>query len=226
VTLPRFELLPVAGFGPAVVSIPPTSVGRPLLVVAHGAGGQPEWHCDLWSHLVGARGFVLCPRGRRIDRRVSYSTAGCYFPDHHFLTDVVNASRASLVAAYPGRVDADGAVFAGYSQGATMGALMVAKVPEEFPRALFIEGGGAQWNVPIGMEYRRGGGQRIAFLCGVAGCAAHASAGQRWLGQANVAARAVHVAGAGHTSGGVVAEKLPALFEWLVADDPRWKPDS
>ena len=95
-------------------------------------------------------------------------------------------------------------------------------MPEQFSRALLIEGGGAQWNVPIGARYRAGGGDRIAFLCGVASCAKGARTGQRWLSQAGVEVRTEYVAGAGHTSWGPVAERIPELFDWLVTPDSRW----
>ncbi len=227
VAAPAMELrsLAVEGYGPAVVSVPRPPHPRPLLVVAHGAGGRPEWHCALWADVVQDRGFVLCPRGRRTDFRIPYPEASSYFPDHHYLLAATHSAVASLARAYPDQVAIDGAVFAGYSQGAIMGALMVARAPSSFPRACFIEGGGAEWNVPIASRFRDGGGQRIAFLCGVASCAARAQTAQGWLQQAGVPTRAEHVVDGGHTSGGAVAQRLPELFEWLVAGDPRWATD-
>ncbi len=226
----RLSSLDVEGFGPAVVWTPPARARPyPLLVAAHGAGDRPEWHCELYGAVVGDDGVVLCPRGRRLDAREPYERAPCYFPDHHYLEAVVEASLAALLARSPGeergavRVDPEGAVFAGYSQGATMGALVVAETPARFARALLVEGGFGEWNVAIAARYRAGGGRRVALVCGGLGCALSAAESARWLEQGGVQAQAVHVAGAGHTYGGTVAARLPEIFRWLVADDPRWQ---
>lgn len=226
---PELAWLDVDGYGPAVVSIPPArSRAYPLLVVAHGAGCRPEWHCELWQQLVGRRGFVLCLRGRRLDARVPYETAGSYFPDHHYLGALVEASVAALVATFAvesagARVDPSAAVFAGYSQGATMGSPVVAAEPSRFVGALLIEGGFRSWNVSRARQYRAGGGRRIAFVCGGSGCAISARETARWVEQGGVEALVTHVEGAGHTSFGPVAERLPEVFQWLVAADPRWE---
>src|SRR5262245_25066217 len=58
--------LPVAGFGPAVVSVPSALTPKPVLVVAHGNNGNPFWSCDHWRNQIGERGFILCPRGPKI----------------------------------------------------------------------------------------------------------------------------------------------------------------
>lgn len=228
----RLSSLDVDGFGPAVVSVPPPRARPyPLLVAAHGAGDFPEWHCELYGELVGDRGVVLCPRGRRLDAREPLDRASCYFPDHHYLGAVVEASLAALLARAKRegpdglRLDPEGAVFAGYSQGATMGALVVARAPRRFARALLVEGGFSEWNVAIAGRYRAGGGQRVALVCGGLGCALSAAKSARWLEQGGVSARAIHVEGAGHTYGGAVAARLPEIFRWLVADDPRWELD-
>lgn len=228
----RLSSLEVDGFGPAVVSLPPPRARPyPLLVAAHGAGDFPEWHCELYGELVGDSGVVLCPRGRRLDAREPFDLAPCYFPDHYYLGAVVEASLQALLAraegAGPGglRLDPEGAVFAGYSQGATMGALVIARPPRRFARALLVEGGVGEWNVAIAARYRAGGGQRVALVCGGLGCALAAADSARWLEQGGVSARTIHVEGAGHTYGGAVAARLPEVLRWLVADDPRWELD-
>jgi len=226
----RLSALDVAGFGPAVVWTPPARARPyPLLVAAHGAGDRPEGHCELYGDVVGDDGIVLCPRGRRLDAREPYARAPCYFPDHHYLEAVIDASLAALLAREAGeergavRVDPEGAVFAGYSQGATMGALVVAGEPGRFARALLVEGGFGAWNVAIAARYRAGGGRRVALVCGGLGCASSAAESARWLERGGILAQVTHVAGAGHTYGGAIAARLPEIFRWLVADDPRWQ---
>ncbi|MBN2193375.1 MAG: hypothetical protein JW751_11215 [Polyangiaceae bacterium] len=226
---PRIELLEVDGFGPAVISVPrPRRAPYPLLVVAHGAGDFPEWHCELYARIVRSRGMVLCPRGKPIDAREPLDRAACYYPDHHYLGAVVAASLKAVFRRFPSeatgrRVDPSSIAFAGYSQGASMGALVVGGAPERFTRALLVEGGFKEWNVPIAARYRDGGGHRVAFVCGGIGCALSAGRSAQWLERGGLEARVVYVEGGGHTSFGAVAEALPEVFDWLVADDQRWR---
>lgn len=56
--------LPVAGFADAVVAVPAgVTRAAPVLVAVLGIGDTPESQCAIWRELVGARAFVLCPRG-------------------------------------------------------------------------------------------------------------------------------------------------------------------
>src|SRR5688500_7019775 len=66
--------LDIPGHVPAVVSLPLGSTRRrPVIVATHGAGDRAEYHCELWRAIVGDRGFVVCPRGRRTDNRVPHA---------------------------------------------------------------------------------------------------------------------------------------------------------
>ncbi len=220
----HLELLDVPDHSPAVVWVPPPGQRpQPLLVAAHGAGGRPEWHCDFWSRIVEDRGFVLCPRGRRIHRGVPHDQSSYYFPDHFWLGRVVHAAMTTLGFRFANQVDPSDAVYAGYSQGAIMGALIVAPEPTRFPLAVFVEGGGAEWNVPIAAKYLEGGGRRVAFVCGVSACDAGARRAVQYLDRAGLAARRAYAPGAGHTYRGPVEPLVAAAFEWLVAADPRWR---
>jgi poly(3-hydroxybutyrate) depolymerase len=216
--------LEVAGFGPAVVWVPPPSEApRPLLVAAHGAGGSPEYHCEFWGSIVGARGFVLCLRGRPAHFGGPEDYSGYYFPDHHWLSRALDAALDAIEQRYAPHLDSQRAVYAGFSQGAIMGALVIAKDPARFPRAVFIEGGGGEWNVVGASAYLKGGGERVAFACGISACNQQAQRALRYLTQAGLPARAVHVPGAGHTYAGALEAEVRALFEWVLEGDPRWR---
>jgi len=207
-----------------VVWVPtPGERPRPLLVAAHGAGGRPEWHCDFWSRIVEDRGFVLCPRGRRVDLGVPHDQSAYYYPDHFWLKRVVQAALNALRFRFADRIDVSDVVYGGYSQGAIMGALIVAPDPASFPLAVFVEGGGSEWNVPIAAKYREGGGQRVAFVCGVSACDAAARRAVQYLDRAGLPARRAYAPGAGHTYLGPVEPLVAAAFEWVVAADPRWR---
>lgn len=218
----RFIELDVVGFLPALVWVPWGIERRPLLVAAHGAGGRPEPHCERWQRLVGERAFILCVRGAKTNRSEPLSSSHHYYPDHLWLGRAVDASVAALVAR-EARVDARAAVYAGYSQGAVMGALMLMTRAERFPRALLIEGQQNDWSVAGAARWKRAGGQRVALACGLLRCAQAQELSRQSLARGGIDVALRYAAGAGHTYGGAVGDRVSELLEWLVADDPRWQ---
>ena len=216
---PSLVELPVSGFPPAVASFPTSaSWPQPVLVATHGAGGSGRWHCEHWRRLLGQRGVILCPNGKPLG-----GGQGHYYPNHFELERVVLGAIESLEAQFPEHVDSTSMVFAGYSQGATMGALMAVKHAKRFPRLVLVEGGFKQWNVGIGIKYRRSGGDRTLFACGTAGCEKHARQNVEWLTQAKLGARTVHASGTGHTYGGNVAVRVREALPGILRGDPRWQ---
>lgn len=207
--------LDVPGFLPAVLVVPPGSDARPLVVAAHGAGGAPEWECDYWSRLTLGRAFVLCLRGTRINPR-----AGFYFRDHHALDAELTGALASARRAFP-RIAPGSGIYAGFSQGASMGALIVGKHARELPYVVLIEGF-QQWNVALGRTFAERGGKAVLFACGTRECAKAADISTRALARVGPRARAEHAAGAGHTPGGQVEALVAARLGWLVRGDAAW----
>ena len=134
--------LPVPEHEPAVVVLPSEPrAARPVLVVTHGAGGSPEEHCSLYQAIVRGRGFILCPRGEPTARRLPPGESGFFYRDHRALEREVRAAFAALKEAYGDHVDARAPIYAGFSQGAIMGALFLPSRPVLFARGVFIEGG-------------------------------------------------------------------------------------
>ncbi|MBI4701402.1 MAG: hypothetical protein HY744_09620 [Deltaproteobacteria bacterium] len=223
-----FAELPVPGWEPAVVSLPAGAPGpRPVLVATHGAGGRAEQHCQLWRGVVGDRAVVLCPRGRPINPHGpgSPAAAGYFYPSHGALGAEVSAALDALRARFPDLVDPEAPLFAGYSQGAVMGALLLPDHPARFARAALVEGGVgelAEWNVPVARRWREHGGRRVLLACGRAQCLPQARESARRLARGGVEAQVLYAAGAGHS----LREPLPRLlgeaWGWLVAGDPRW----
>lgn len=226
---PSFVELDVPGHEAAVVSLPRAESGqRPLIVAAHGAGDRAEWHCELWRAIAGDRGFVLCPRGRRMDRRVPPEHAAHYYPDHFALEKEVLAAIAALRERYPDEVDASSALWAGFSQGAIHGALVVALYPELFPRVALIEGGNGsfdEWSPYAARRFRNGGGERVLFACGSPYCVRSARRCATYLDRAGVETHVVHAEGAGHSYGPPMQAALEASFDWLTHGDARWQRD-
>lgn len=66
VSVSKTSPLAVDGFGDAVVSLPVGATrAMPVVVAVLGIGDTPEEQCTTWQELVGARAFVVCPRGAK-----------------------------------------------------------------------------------------------------------------------------------------------------------------
>ena len=218
--------LAVPGHRAAVVSVPlRTTAPRPLLVVAHGAGGRPEPHCAFWRDLLGARGFLLCPRGVLLGAYAAPADQGYFYPDHHALEREVLAAIDALRARFGARLDDRAPIYVGFSQGATMGALAFVKRPAAFARLVLIEGGvgeSNEWTIDGARAFHEGGAERILFVCGRPSCSSAARRSLTYLGKAGLEGRVLHAAGAGHTYGGAVAEAVRRALPWVLEGDPRW----
>jgi predicted esterase len=211
---PTRVALDVPGFLPAVLVVPAGTQSRPLVVAAHGAGGAPEWDCEYWSRLLADRAFVLCPRG------TAMGPGSYYFKHHYALGAEVAAATTEARRQFP-RILPSSGVYAGFSQGASMGALMIPGHADQFPYVVLIEGF-TQWNIPLGRAFAKRGGRALLFVCGTRACATKAEASTQALQQTTVRARSEHAVGAGHTASGAVMERVVRQLPWLLANDPAW----
>ncbi len=225
-TGPDTAELEIADGNPAVVSLP---IGardkRPVAVATHGAGGRAEPHCRYWRALLGPRPFIVCPRGRRTLSIDPGTEPGFYYPGHPQLGREVEAVLAALAAKWGPWVDLDAPLYAGYSQGAGMGAMILPTHSGKFARAVLVEGGFGQfqeWNIAAAQRFRENGGKRVLFACGRPVCFELAKECAHWLELGGVEARVVYGAGAGHTNAGTVEEELRGALAWLLGGDPRW----
>ena len=215
--------LPVGEFLPALVSWPEAEHWpQPVLVAAHGAGDNAEAHCELWRRLLERRGVVLCLRGRALSR--GSQARGYYFPDHHSLKREALAALGALDRTYPRWVDTGGVVYAGYSQGAQMGLLMLTDQGARAPRLLLVEGGAGDWSLQRAQSFARSGGRAVALVCGTPGCNRNAERSQGRLEAAGVRATTHYAPGAGHVYWGAVEPHLIEAFAGLTKDDQRWAP--
>jgi len=226
---PRVEALPIAGFLPAVLFVPaPSKDKRPLLVVTHGAGGRPEPHCDRYRELVRDAAFVLCTRGRETDRLLPEEQRGYFYDGHKELGREARAAIASLVARYGDRVDTSNAMFAGYSQGASMGILFIEEQsvePALFSRVLLVEGGFADWTIALSERMHKAGVAKVALVCGQSKCQEQGSRSLAWMKKGGLDARMTYARGAGHTYDATVRPLVDEAFEWLVEGDSRFRPE-
>ena len=217
----RFLSLPVPDFSPSLVHLPAERERAPVLVVTHGAGGSAEQHCALWSRIVREQAILLCVRGRA---RGPNPPDGEYYPDHPALERETFAALSALRLAYAERI-AEGAIYyAGFSQGATMGALMLLEHAAEVKRLVLVEGGFKEWSVARARAFRERGGERVLFVCGQRECADAARKSAYWFKLAGVPARLEYVVGAGHSHDARVEARVLTALPWLTASDARWAP--
>jgi predicted esterase len=215
--------LPVGEHLPALVSWPRAEHWpQPVLVAAHGAGDNAESHCELWRRLLERRGVVLCLRGRALSR--GSQERGYYFADHHSLKREAFAALDALARAYPRLVDTDAVVYAGYSQGAQMGLLMLADQGARAPLLLLVEGGAGDWSAQRAQSFARSGGRAVALVCGTPGCNRNAERSHRRLAAAGIRVTTHYAPGAGHAYWGDVVPHLIEAFAGLTKDDQRWAP--
>ncbi|MEM9875911.1 MAG: hypothetical protein AAF928_13520 [Myxococcota bacterium] len=222
--------LDVAGFRSVVVS-PPLAAARgpqPVLIVTHGAGGRALTHGRYWRARLGpTRGFVVGIRG--YPQRPHDPGAGWYYDGHHRLAREIDAALDAIIARYGARVDAEAPSFAGYSQGASMGALALPSLRRPVRAALFWEGGNGmhqEWNLRVARKFADRGGRDVLFVCGRRACVAPAEQTARWLGRYDVRARVAADLALGHRFGvRATAAVERAIDDWL-GSDPRWSPSS
>jgi predicted esterase len=216
---PAFVALEVPDFSPSIVHFPSSNGKAPVLVVTHGAGGTPEAHCELWARITQGKAVLLCVRGRA---RSQDAADGDYYPDHPSLERETFAALAALRAGFADRIASGPVFYAGFSQGATMGALMLVPHASEVTRLILVEGGFADWNVARAQAFRAQGGERVLFVCGRKECAEPARTAAQWFNAAGVAAQVEYVKGAGHSHDARVEARITALYSWFVAGDPRF----
>lgn len=223
-----FVELAVEGHEPAVVSLPlGATAPRPLLVATHGAGGRAIVHCQLWRRIVGDRGFVLCPRGRSMYPGIPERREDAfYYVGHPQLGREMEVAVAALAERYGAYLDREAPIFAGYSQGASMGALVLPDHPVRFARAVLVEGGVGmyrEWDVPTAVRFRRGGGERVVMVCGRVACRDPAHDSARYFERAGISTKVIFVPGAGHSYDDDMQRRVGESFAWLTDGDARWR---
>jgi len=215
----RFVSLEVPEFSPALVRLPEGAERAPVIVVTHGAGGSTEAHCEMWSRVTQNNALLLCVRGRA---RGPDPALGEYYPDHHTLERETFAALGALRARFAERIAEGGVYYAGFSQGATMGALMLVEHAAQVTRLMLVEGGVTDWSIARAREFRERGGERVLFVCGQKECAARARKSAYWFKLAGVPARVEYVVGAGHSHDARVEARMLAALPWLTESDARF----
>jgi predicted esterase len=205
------QALAIPGFEQAAVVVPRDPRPVPLLVATHGAGGEAAWECERWGRVARERWFLLCPSGTPFRRGEPAS----FYRDHHALEREVMAAVGAARAKYGARIAERGGVYVGYSQGATMGALMLVDHGREFPHLLLIEGGSSDWTLARAQRFRATGGESVFIVCGTSGCGKRSTRAKPVLERAGLRAEAPTLSG-GHTELGDVGAAAEKLLETLA----------
>lgn len=218
---PQLELS-VTGFLPALLDLPlPLEAlqQEPLLLAAHGAGDSAEAQCEMWRQIIGPCAAILCIRGTAIGPG---SSNGYFFRNHLELEKEVFAAMQALGAAHGDHIRTRDVIYVAYSQGATMGALMLPQHAATFSRLVLVEGGN-EWSRSMATSFAENGGQRVLLVCGTGNCTKSARRSQALLEAAGVWAQLLDVPGGGHaywgTVAGAVAKNWPQISRGDTAFD-------
>jgi predicted esterase len=148
-----------------------------------------------------------------------YPERGHYYTDHGALArelDAVSAKLRDETLPYAHRLAPGPFLFGAYSQGATMGALVLVERPEAFQRMILIEGGYEGWTKSRAQRFQAGGGQKVLWVCGTASCVRHAEAASQVARHAGLTAQVVWVVGGGHAYWGRVEDRVTERLSWLL----------
>jgi predicted esterase len=211
---------------PVVVSLPLVDGPQPVMVATHGAGGRAITHCRFWRSMVGARGFVVCPRGHPMFGYEPGGNAGYFYDGHPRLDLEIEHALAAVRAHFGERADMKRPIFAGYSQGASMGSMILPKHTAHFARAVLVEGGFGQfqeWNIASSRRFHDNGGERVLLACGRFKCLKLARTTASYMRKGGLETRVVYGADAGHTYRDTVERELRTALSWLIEGDDRWQ---
>lgn len=214
--------LEVPEFRPAVVALPlGATSAKPVVVALHGNFDRPEWQCEVWRGVVGARAFVLCPRGSP-RRDVPASLDRWEYGSAERARAEVIAALGALRARFAEYVDDGPITFIGFSLGAILGARWVDDPELRVQQAVFVEGGEKGWTLARARAFHAAAGRKVLFACGQSPCRHGARQAAAVFERGDVAARVADASPAGHTYDGKVAAAVAEHWAWLVEGDPRW----
>jgi predicted esterase len=150
------------------------------------------------------RAFVLCLRGTRM------GPDAYYFKNHYALRDELGAAQQAAKQQFP-RIAAEAAVYAGFSQGSSMGTLFLGEQGKEFPYLILVEGF-ELWNRAAAASFLQSGGRSVLLVCGTNACSTKAERSRTALQRTGVTVEVAVAPGAGHT---LLGEIRPLVLRGL-----------
>ncbi len=211
IELPNHQLVFVA---PPVGARAP----RPIVVAVHGAGDRPDWACGGWRLGTEAFAFVVCPQGSPM----AGQTFG--WSDDRALLLAVDRALLAVRERYGAHVANVPAIYAGFSQGATLAAKTLLARARDFPLAVFAEGGyGTTVDAGFAKKYRAAGGQRVLLVCGNPDCFEHSRRAARVLEAAGIDTTAAGDAKSGHNLNEPMQRALREIWPAFVQGVAGWE---
>lgn len=188
---------------------------RPVVMYLHGRGGDPASDCRRWAPVARRFGWVVCPAGPE-DRGGGARGWNNSWPGGHRVT---MATLAALRAKYGRRVQLQGNLLAGFSEGALVAMNVAVREPRTFSRLLVLAANMNYW----GMEGRqklqesRGVLRRVYLITGqLDGVYDSTLEVKQWITQSRVPVRSVTPSDMGHE---LVLEKRAGMYhaalQWL-----------
>ena len=170
--------------------------------------------------MLNGKATILCPRGKL--RYAGDEARGYYYPDHLFLEREVKSAVAAFETRFEPRSAGEKYIYAGYSQGASMGALAFAGHGELFSQLILIEGGYKDLTRGLAERYVHSGGTGALFVCGTKACHDQAQSKLAVFKQLGLTVEVHYAPGAGHRPDGAVTRALLKALPRLLATDPRF----
>ena len=131
--------LPFLGERTVYFVVPPTrEPPHRLLAMLHGVCNPPAYACGLWATAAARRGFLVCPTGEASCGRAAYD-APTWKESHDAMGADLEKAVDAVQAVYPGEIERDGAVLAGFSRGAYAAATIALHNPGRWRYLLLVE---------------------------------------------------------------------------------------
>lgn len=195
-------------------AVPPKPGGpRRLIANLHGMCNPPAYACGHWLNAGSERGFLVCPTGNASCGPGAFN-APTWTTGAPQMADDLDRAVATVEAAYPGEIAADGAILTGFSKGGFVAPAIAARRPGRFAYLLINEADVALDAASL----RRSGVRAVALVAGEIGSQV---AGERRtaarLAAQGFPAKLWVMPKAGHHYSANIDAIMAEALDWLVA---------
>ena len=220
--------LPLEGFEPAIAGVPlGATEPRPIVLVVHDAGDQPEPTCERFANITAGHPFVLCPALAAIGMPVEPPPGPVARPDPAPATTRVEAELRGALEALKyrfGRYVAPGSVvLVGIGAGVPAVLEIMQQDPSFFSRVLLVGTDQQQWSSTRAATFATRGGKRVLFACLDPECQKHAARNVLFTERAGAQARYLDPIPGSSRFDARTAEALKKNLPWLTEGDPRFR---
>lgn len=209
-------VLEVPGSAPAFYYKPRAKGPRPILMYLHGRGGNPAADCHKWAKVGTQFGWVVCPSGPG-----GSETGGRTWAGADAAQKVINGTLQALRAKYKGRVQRQGNILIGFSEGAFVAMQVGLKDQTTWTKWLILGASDQYWGAEVtdALDKQKRKVRRVYLLTGENdGVAQQTMRVADTLKKNNVPVKLRLVPGMGHE---VPGDRMVSTYRrplaWLVA---------